>query len=109
MKFLKWFGILMLILIVVYFLGPKPSAPEYKTDLPVVPTEPALLEKYIRDQEARHKLKPDNEARILWLNDSAKKRTEYSVVYLHGFSASQEEGDPVHFDFAQKFGCNLYL
>ena len=32
-----------------------------------------------------------------------------SVVYLHGFSASQEEGDPVHYDFAQKFGCNLFL
>jgi hypothetical protein len=31
------------------------------------------------------------------------------VVYLHGFSASQEEGDPVHYEFAQKFGCNLYL
>ncbi len=25
------------------------------------------------------------------------------------FSASQEEGDPVHYEFAKKFGCNLYL
>ena len=38
-----------------------------------------------------------------------KTKTEYAVVYLHGFSASQEEGDPVHYQFAQKFGCNLYL
>jgi esterase/lipase len=30
-------------------------------------------------------------------------------VYLHGFSASQKEGDPVHLDIARKFGCNLYL
>jgi esterase/lipase len=67
------------------------------------------LEKYIANNEAKHKLKPDNEARILWYNDSAKEKTEYAVVYLHGFSASQEEGDPVHYEFAKKFGCNLYL
>jgi pimeloyl-ACP methyl ester carboxylesterase len=43
------------------------------------------------------------------MNDSLKQRTDYAVVYLHGFSASQEEGDPVHYEFAQQFGCNLYL
>ena len=67
------------------------------------------LEQYITNNEAKHKLKPDNEARILWYNDSTKEKTEYAVVYLHGFSASQEEGNPVHFEFAKKFGCNLYL
>ena len=30
-------------------------------------------------------------------------------MYLHGFSASQEEGAPVHKAIAKKFGCNLYL
>jgi pimeloyl-ACP methyl ester carboxylesterase len=30
-------------------------------------------------------------------------------VYLHGFSASQGEGDPVHRAFAKRFRCNLYL
>jgi pimeloyl-ACP methyl ester carboxylesterase len=109
MKWLKWLGILLLILIVVYFLGPRPSSPNYTRDLPVVPANAVSLEKYIRDHEALHKLKPDNEARILWLNDSLKEKTDYAVVYLHGFSASQEEGDPVHYEFAQKFGCNLYL
>jgi len=67
------------------------------------------LEQYITNNETKHKLKPDNEARILWYNDSTKEKTEYAVVYLHGFSASQEEGDPVHYQFAKKFGCNLYL
>jgi len=109
MKFIKWVGFILLVLIVVYFLGPLPSTPRYTKDLPVIPAEPALLEKYIYEREAIHKLKPDNEARILWLNDSIKKRTEYAVVYLHGFSASQEEGDPVHYLFAKKFACNLYL
>jgi esterase/lipase len=109
MKFLKWLGIILLVLIIVYFLGPQPSTPKFTKDLPVVPTELLALEQYISNIEAKHKLKPDNEARILWLNDSLKSKTEYAVVYLHGFSASQEEGDPVHKDFAKKFGCNLFL
>jgi esterase/lipase len=91
------------------FPGTHPSTPKYTVQLPVVPGEAASLEKYISATEAKHKLKPDNEARILWLNDSVKEKTEYAVVYLHGFSASQEEGDPVHREFAKKFGCNLYL
>ena len=109
MRFLKWFGIFLLILIVVYFLGPQPSTPKYNNELPAVPPDPIQLENYISANESKHKLKPDNEARIVWYNDSVKEKTAYAVVYLHGFSASQEEGDPVHVDFAKKFGCNLYL
>jgi len=109
MRWLKYLGIFILLLIIVYFLGPRPSAPKLATDLPLVPGDPANLENYISGNESRHRLRPDNEARIIWFNDSLKQKTEYAVVYLHGFSASQEEGDPVHINFAQKFGCNLYL
>ncbi len=109
MKFLKWFAIILLVLIGVYFLGPRPATPKYATNLPSLPAQPDQLEQHIRTNEAKHKLKPDNEARIIWANDSLRQQTEYAVVYLHGFSASQEEGDPVHYEFAQKFGCNLYL
>lgn len=109
MKFLRWLGIVLLLLIIVYFLGPHPKTSHYTKDLPALPAEPAALEKYVRDHEAQYKLKPDNEARIIWLHDSLKEKTEYAVVYLHGFSASQEEGDPIHYQFAQEFGCNLYL
>jgi len=109
MRFLKWFGIFLLVLIIVYFLGPQPSTPTYNNQLPVVPSDAAQLEKYIANNESKHTLKPDNEARIVWCNDSTKEKTEYAVVYLHGFSASQEEGDPVHVEFAKEFGCNLYL
>ncbi|HMT73050.1 MAG TPA: alpha/beta hydrolase [Chitinophagaceae bacterium] len=109
MKFLKWLGIILLLLIVAYFLGPRPTTPKYTTELPAVPADAEGLEKYVYTSESRYKLKPDNEARIMWYNDSLKQQTEFAVVYLHGFSASQEEGDPVHYEFARKFGCNLYL
>ena len=97
-----------LLLAGIYFLGPKPKKPKYDSTMPSVPQSSLELEKNVADQEAKHKLKSDNEARIIWA-DSLKKRTEYSVVYIHGFSASQEEGDPVHKNFAKKFNCNLYL
>lgn len=109
MKFLKWLGVLILLLIIIYFLGPRPATPVYDLHLPALPADAAALENYIKNQEAQHKLKPDNEARILWLHDSLKDKTDYAIVYLHGFSASQEEGDPLHYELAQKTGCNLYL
>lgn len=109
MRLIKGFGLFMLVLIIVYFLGPQPAFPVYNTVLPEIPLASDQIEKFVSEKESKHKIKPDNEARILWFNDSLKHKTDYAVVYLHGFSASQEEGDPVHNQFAKKFGCNLYL
>lgn len=109
MKFLKWLALILLVLIIVYFLGPTPTHPKYAAELPPLPETGQALEQYIQVKENAHKIKPDNEARIVWANDSLRGQTDYSVVYLHGFSASQGEGDPLHVDFASKFGCNLYL
>lgn len=107
-RFLRTFFVLIALLVTIYFLGPKPSAPVLEGPLPGVPSAPAALEQYILQKEARYHLKPENEARIIWM-DSLQRKTPYSVVYLHGFSASQKEGDPVHADFARRFGYNLYL
>ncbi|MGN6294604.1 MAG: alpha/beta hydrolase [Chitinophagaceae bacterium] len=108
MKFIKWLGLIVLVLIIAYFLGPRPAPPTYTHGLPAVPGVSGL-DQFVASTEATHKLKPNNQARIIWANDSLKQQTEYAVVYLHGFSASQEEGNPVHIDFARHFGCNLYL
>ena len=108
-RFLKIIAALVAVLAIVYFLGPKPAAPNYNNNLIQVPSDPAALEAFIRSKEAAHKVKPDNEARIVWANDSTKAKTPYVIVYLHGFSASQEEGNPVHKNIAGQFGCNMYL
>jgi esterase/lipase len=108
-RFLKITAALVALLAVVYFLGPKPAAPNYNNNLIQVPSDPAALEAYVASNEAKHKVKPDNEARIVWANDSTKAKTPYVIVYLHGFSASQEEGNPVHRNIAKQFGCNMYL
>ena len=105
----KWLWAIPVILIGIYLLGPKPATPLYKTEMPVVPADATPLELYIKNNEAQHKIKPDNEARIIWANDSLKQKTEYAIVYLHGVPASQAEGDPIHKNIAKEFGCNLYL
>jgi pimeloyl-ACP methyl ester carboxylesterase len=100
--------IVISILVIIYYLGPRPATPRYDPLLPAVPQQSRALEQYVSAKEHQHKLKPDNEARVVWY-DSLHRKTPYSVVYLHGFSASQEEGDPVHRDFAKRYGCNMYL
>jgi pimeloyl-ACP methyl ester carboxylesterase len=108
MRVLKWLVTIFCILGLVYLFGPNPDTPRYATDMPSVPELPQL-EDYVRKKEQSFKLKPDNEARIIWNNDSLKQATEYAIVYLHGFSASWFEGAPTHQHAAKAIGANLYL
>jgi esterase/lipase len=107
MRILKIVILSSLALFVIYFLGPKPPKPVLKEVLPTVASINAL-DASIAAMEATHQIKPNNQAKIIWA-DSSKTQTEYAIVYLHGFSASQMEGDPVHQNIAKQFHCNLYL
>jgi esterase/lipase len=107
MRILKIVILSILALFVIYFLGPQPPKPELNEVLPTVASINAL-DSQITAMEAPHKIKPNNEAKIIWA-DSSQSQTEYAIVYLHGFSASQMEGDPVHQNIAKQFHCNLYL
>ena len=107
MRILKIVILSFFALIVIYFLGPKPSTPVFNNDLPQVASINSI-DAYITAMESPYKIKPNNEAKIIWA-DSSKTQTAYAIVYLHGFSASQMEGDPVHQNIAKQFHCNLYL
>ncbi len=107
-RFLKAFFLVVALLAIIYFLGPKPAPPVVSGALPEVPATAVDLQQYVEHKEAKFRLKPENEARIVW-EDSLHRKTPYSIVYLHGFSASEKEGDPVHLNFARRFGYNLYL
>jgi len=100
---------LLLLLLVVFALGPRakfekvnPELPNLSVPLSQLDNHISLKEKFIKD------LKPKNQAEIVW-SDSIGSKTKYSLLYLHGFSASAMEGDPLHRDFASRFGMNLYL
>ena len=110
-KALKVLFILLFLLSIGYMVGPtvkfdtiqKPVASHWLS------ASLSDLDSLIAQKESKIlNLKPDNEARIIW-NDTAGVRTGISVVYLHGFSASQEEGDPIHTELAKRYGANLYL
>ena len=103
----KWLLAIPIVLIILYFAGPSPVSPVYSLNMPMVPDSPAGVEHYVLQNESAHRLKQNNEARIVWANDSMKQVTDYCIVYLHGFSASQEEGDPVHRNIAAGSGGNL--
>jgi pimeloyl-ACP methyl ester carboxylesterase len=108
-KILYFLVAFLALLTLAYFAGPKPPQPVLNNDLPSVPNDPGQLEKWVTDREQSMKIKPDNEARFIWANDSVKGKTMYVLLYLHGFSASWFEGSPVNVDFARHFRCNAYL
>ncbi|MFK7950342.1 MAG: alpha/beta hydrolase [Saprospiraceae bacterium] len=97
------------VLVVAYFLGPKPNYE--KVDGKFEPSKIAIqtLDKTFEKENAATKnLKEGCDKAVFWHNDSIHK-TEYAVVFLHGFSACAFEGYPIVNDFAKAFGCNLYV
>lgn len=109
MKFKKRYLLFLLIaLIVTYFLGPKPDFKPISLSQQAFVMPIGQLDNYLLKKESTiEKIKPENESRIIWA-DSVRK-TKYAIVYLHGFSAGPMEADPVHFELAKRYGCNLYL
>jgi len=106
----KWLSGIILVLFAGYLAGPNPPKPKFETPVVNLPASLTELEKQINDNENAVKgIKPDNEARIVWADSSKKEKTKIAILYLHGFSASQAEGDPVHRDLAKKYHANLYL
>ena len=99
----KWLSGIILVFIIVYLAGPKPSKPDFiihDIQLPVSLTD---LENNIhRSENAVKGIKTDNQARIIWADSSKKEKTKIVFLYLH-------EGDPVHKDLAKKYKANLYL
>lgn len=109
-RFGKWLSGIILALFIVYSVGPKPSKPDFTIHESNLPASLNDLENNINNSERAVKgIKPDNQARIIWADSSKKEKTKIAFLYLHGFSASQAEGDPVHKDLAKKYNANLYL
>ena len=109
MKYAKALVFLLLVLVVIYLLGPRPNKVKLDASLPKINVSTADLDEYLYKSESKiENIKPENASRVVWL-DSTKEKTEYAIVYLHGFSASGMEGEPVHSAIAKRYGANLYL
>ncbi|HSI76299.1 MAG TPA: alpha/beta hydrolase [Lunatimonas sp.] len=109
-KLLVWILGFAILLAIVYMFGPKDSIRDLNGSYPEVPQDISELERYIKtNEDTVQGLKPNNEAKIIWANPSNPQKTPYSFLYVHGFGASQMEGDPVHREIAAHFGANLFL
>lgn len=79
-------------------------------DFSYLPDDPVEMESFIERKEMSvSNIKDGTEARIIWADPERKNVTPVSVVYLHGFTASQGEGHPLHLHVARRYGLNLYL
>lgn len=106
MKSIKIISGIILLLVATYLMGPEMPKPILNTELPVVAGD---IGEYVTHLESIEKVRPGNEAKIIWASDSVHSQTEYVLLYLHGFSASRMEGFPVNEDFPKRYGCNAYL
>ena len=106
MRAIKIISGIIILLLATYFLGPQMPKPVLNAELPVVDGD---IGGYVTRLESAEKVRPGNEAKIIWVNDSVHAETEYVLLYLHGFSASRMEGFPVNEDFPKRYGCNAYL
>ncbi|ADR20221.1 hypothetical protein MATR_21630 [Marivirga tractuosa] len=99
----------ILSLVIIYFVGPKIGTPVFSNTLPEIPADILTIESWLKEKENKHKdIKPNNQAQIIW-HDTKFNTTEYVVVYLHGFGASQQEGHPVHKHLADSLKANMFL
>jgi len=109
MKVLRGFAIFFLLLGALYLVGPRVETPELNESSVSVPSDLMSLERWITEKEnALGNVRSGNASQIIF-NDSVPKKTKFSVLYLHGFTASGREGEPVHRDIAKALGANLYI
>jgi len=105
LKVLGWLAVILALITGAYLLGPQVEVDEaVKT-----PELPKNLNSYLWVTESQYALRPGTEKKIVWSNPRAPQITPYSVVYLHGFSASRQEIDPFCEQLVFELRANLFL
>ena len=91
-------------LLILYFSGPQ-IATEMIIPPPIEIGDP---DSYISDSESLiHDMRPDNDKKIIWAGEKGL-RTEHSIIYLHGFTSSRRETEPLSDIIAEETGSNLF-
>ena len=109
MKIIENTLFVLLVLSGLFIIGPQTEAPDLVLPQPEISLPLSELKDWINTQESTFdNIKKDNASQLEFY-DSIPQKTAYSVLYLHGFSASTVEGDPVHRNIALALKANLYL
>ncbi len=85
------------------------AGPRVRIDQSIQPVNlPDNLDKHLIDQESRFTdIVPGTEKKIIW-SSAPGVRTEYALVYIHGFSATRQETAPLSELVARKLDANLF-
>ena len=107
--FLKFLVGFLLLVLILFTMGPTVEAPVIDKPLPELSIAINELPQWVNKQnEAFPNIKPGNESELIYA-DSIPQKTAYAIVYLHGFSGSTADGAPVHKEVAKALGANIYL
>jgi esterase/lipase len=101
--------IIFVVLLITYLLGPKVKFEAVNGDpLPELSFGIEAIQAYVDTQESQFSnIKPDNQSQFIWADKT--KKTEYAVLYLHGYTASHGEFHPILNNFSRNFRCNTYM
>lgn len=93
--------------VAIYFLGPRASD---RASVSFKPSEIGEdLDTYLAQKESRvPDIREGLQKEIVWADPQTKEKTAYSIVYIHGFSASKEEIRPIPDRVADRLQANLY-
>jgi len=95
----------VIIVTILFFTGPR-----LDTHFEFRPVHiPEDVQQYIETAENKFSdIRHGTAKQVIWANPESKKPTPYSIVYLHGFSASRQEIAPVCEQLAIEFSANLF-
>jgi len=103
-KFFKLFTGSLLVLVGIFVAGPRV---DQSTSLQPV-NIPADLDQYVKDVESQFAdITPGAERNIVWAGEK-NFRTDFAVVYVHGYTATRQEIAPVPQMIASRLQANLY-
>lgn len=108
---IAWIALVLAVTLGALFaFGPRePLDLRAEFDDSVLPDDPAELDTWLARREAVvGGIVPEAEKRILWAGEPGQ-RTDWAVVYLHGFSATAQEIRPVPDLVARGLGANLFF
>ena len=104
MKIFKFFTGSLLVLVGIFVAGPRV---DQSTSLQPV-NLPADLDQYVKDVESQFAdITPGTERNIVWAGEK-NFRTDFAVVYVHGYTATRQEIAPVPQMIASRLQANLY-
>ncbi|WP_108125602.1 alpha/beta hydrolase [Saccharospirillum mangrovi] len=99
--------ILVALLLLLWFLGPRPKV-VLEWLLEELPIEWNQLPAWLTEQESAFNVVPGGEKHIDFANPEQPAQTDFVVLYIHGFSATRQELAPIPEQLAQALGANLY-